>query len=343
MENGEPYLNKNILENLDLRDTLFTLLAGSTDVSRIRGITSAGASPELTMLTPVVDSEIIIGGRPVIINEPPMTPEGIPTPAIVTKACLDLAGVKSMSVNAGYSVSPNVPFWDTGLHPAMNPAEARALPDFRKAFDAGMYLGELLDGRYGVIVLAESVPGGTTTAQVVLSSIGSRVITSSTMPSDPLQIKGEVVKKAIERCGYFVENPVMAIEEYGDYMMPLALGISRSVKESAILFAGGTQMSTVYYLNDKINRNSSNRFQVTTSWLMDHRKETVETLVPSGNLIVSHVSFSEMEENGLRLYENGHVREGAGMGAALWLASIKEKNSDKVYSAIEKYYRKLMN
>ena len=341
LKNGEPNLKKKILENFDPRDAIFVLLAGSTEVSRIPGITSAGASSELTMLTPAVDTEIIIGGRPMIINEPPMTPEGIPTPAIVTKACLDLSGIRSMAVNAGYSVPPKVPFFDTGLHPALNPSEVKALPDFRKAFDAGLYLGELLDGRYSVIVLAESVPGGTTTAQVVLSSMGSKVTTSSTMPSDPVQIKGEIVKKAIGRTGYFMGNPEMAVEQYGDYMMPLALGISKSVKDSTILFAGGTQMSAVYYLNDKINRNQPNRFQVTTSWVMDHRGDTVQSLVPSGNLIVSEVSFSGMEENGLRLYERGYVREGAGMGGALWLASIKEKNKEKIYSEIEQYYRKL--
>ncbi len=332
---------KNMLENFDPEDAIFILLAGSSGVSRIPGITSAGASPELTMLTPVVDTEIIVGGHPMIINEPPMTPEGIPSPAVVTRSCLDLSGIKSMAVNAGYSVSPHVPFFETGLHPALNPAQAKALPDFRKAFDAGTYLGELLDGRYGLIILAESVPGGTTTAQVVLTALGSRVSTSSTMPSDPVQIKGEVVKKSIGRSGYFMDNPEMAIEQYGDYMMPLALGISKSVKDSAILFAGGTQMSSVYFLNEKINRNSQNRYQVTTRWVMDHRGDTVQSLVPSGSLIVSDLSFSGMEENGLRLYEKGHVREGAGMGAALWLASIKEKNRAKIYSAIERYYRQL--
>lgn len=329
------------MESSDPKDAIFVLLAGSTDVSRIPGITSAGASPELTMLTPVVDSEIIIDGHPLSINEPPMTPEGIPTPAIVTKACLEVSGTKTMVVNAGLSVSPKVPFFQTDLHTALNPAEAKALPDFRKAFHAGMYIGDLLDGKYGIIVLAESVPGGTTTAQAVLSSLGMNLSTSSTMPSDPVQIKNEIVKKAIERSGYFHDKPEMAVEHYGDYMMPLALGISRSAKDSNIIFAGGTQMSSVFYLNSRINQNLSNRFQATTRWVMDHRKDTVQSLVPSENLIVSEASFSGMEEKGLRLYENGHVREGAGMGAALWLASLKEKNMGMIYSSIEKYYRKL--
>ncbi len=334
-------MNRNTLDGFDPKDAIFVLLAGSTEVSRIPGITSAGASPDLTLLTPVVDAEIIIGGHPLSIKDPPMTPEGIPTPAIVTRACLDISGTRSIAVNAGLSVSPKVPFFQTDLHAALNPAEAKALPDFSRAFNAGMYLGDLLDGKYGIIVLAESVPGGTTTAQAVISSMGLKLITSSTMPSDPVQIKNEVVKKAIGRSGYFPDNPEMAVEQYGDYMMPLALGISRSAKNSIIVFAGGTQMSSVYYLDKRINRDSADRYQATTGWVMDHRRDTVESIVPPGNLIVSDVSFSGMEENGLRLYEKGHVREGAGMGAALWLASLKEKNMGKIYSSIENYYRKL--
>ncbi|MCL4479895.1 MAG: nicotinate-nucleotide--dimethylbenzimidazole phosphoribosyltransferase [Candidatus Thermoplasmatota archaeon] len=340
-ENSDADLKNNNLDSFDPKDAIFLILAGSTEVSRIPGITSAGASSDLTMLTPVVDTEIIIGGHPISIKDPPMTPEGIPTPAIVTKACLDISGTRSMAVNAGLSVTPKVPFFQTDLHPALNPAEKKALPDYGKAFNAGMYLGDILDGKYGTIVVAESVPGGTTTAQAVISSMGLKLSTSSTLPSDPVQIKNEVVKKAMDRSGYFPGKPEMAVEQYGDYMMPLALGISRSVKSSIIIFAGGTQMSSVFYLNERINGNSEKRYQATTRWVMDHRKDTVESIVPPGNLIVSEVSFSGMGENGLRLYENGHVREGAGMGAALFLAALKEKDIAKIYSSIENYYRKL--
>ena len=332
-------LNKDTLDSFDPKDAIFVLLAGSTEVSMIPGITSAGASPDLTMLTPVVDTEIIIGGQPFSIKEPPMTPEGIPTPAIVTRACLDISGTRSIAVNAGLSVSPKVPFLQTDLHPALNPAETKALPDFRKAFNAGIYIGDILDGKYGIIVIAESVPGGTTTAQAVISSMGLKLSTSSTMPSDPVQIKSQIVNKAIVRSGYFPDKPEMAVEQYGDYMMPLALGISKSVINSSIIFAGGTQMTSVFYLNERINGNSRDRFQATTGWVMKHRRDTVESIVPSRNLIVSEVSFSGMEEYGLRLYENGHVREGTGMGAALWLASLKEKNMGKIFSSIENLYR----
>ncbi|MHB1649707.1 MAG: nicotinate-nucleotide--dimethylbenzimidazole phosphoribosyltransferase [Thermoplasmataceae archaeon] len=325
----------------DLSDTLFVLLAGSTEVSKIPGITSAGASPELTMITPVVDSEIIVADRPISTGEPPMTPDGIPTPAIVTKACLDLAGVKCLVVNAGYAATPKIPFFQTNLGPAKNPAEEKSLPDFRRAFEMGIYLGKLIDGRFARILLAESIPGGTTTSQAVLSSMGLNLNTSSTMPSDPVDIKREVVRKAIDRAGYYPENPEMAVEQYGDYMMAIALGVSKSVRDSALVFSGGTQMSSLFYINNKINKNSSKRFQVTTRWVMNHKRETIESLVPPQNLIVSDISFSGMREKGLRLYEEGNVREGAGMGGAFWLASLKEKNMEKIYANIEQFYRRL--
>jgi len=334
-------LNLNLIKGNNLSETLFILLAGSTEVSKIPGITSAGASPDLTMITPVVDSEIIVANKPLSVDEPPMTPDGIPTPAVVTKACLDLAGVNCLAVNAGFTIAPKIPFFQTNLGPAKNPAMEKALPDFRRAFEAGMYLGKLVDGKFDRVVLAESVPGGTTTSQTVLSSIGLDLRTSSTMPSDPVDIKRDVVKKAIERSGYYKENPEMAVEQYGDYMMAIALGISKSIRDSALIFSGGTQMSSIYYINNLITKNSRKRFQVTTKWVMKHRRSTVEALVPPQNLIVPDLSFSGMSENGLKAYENGNVREGAGMGGALWLASLKEKNPEKIYSTIEQYYRKL--
>lgn len=339
--NNSPNLNLNLIKGNNLSETLFILLAGSTEVSKIPGITSAGASPDLTMITPVVDSEIIVADKPLSVDEPPMTPDGIPTPAIVTKACLDLAGVNRLAVNAGFAQTPKIPFFQTNLSPAKNPAIEKALPDFRHAFEAGIYLGKLVDGKFNQIVLAESVPGGTTTSQAVLSSIGLDLRTSSTMPSDPVDIKRDIVKKAIERTGYYNGNPELAVEQYGDYMMAIALGISKSIRDSALILSGGTQMSTIYYINNLITKNPRKRFLVTTKWIMEHRRSTVEALVPPQNLIVPDVSFSGMSEKGLKAYENGNVREGAGMGGALWLASLKEKNQEKIYSTIEQYYRKL--
>ena len=51
--------NKIYTEIMSSKDILFILLAGTTEVSKIPGISAAGETPELTALTPVLDSEII--------------------------------------------------------------------------------------------------------------------------------------------------------------------------------------------------------------------------------------------------------------------------------------------
>jgi len=83
-------------------NTIFVLIAGTTEVSLRSGITAAGASPEFTRITPTVDAEIIGEGKCLSTADPPMTPEGIPTPAIVSRAILDLTGLRSLIVNGGF-------------------------------------------------------------------------------------------------------------------------------------------------------------------------------------------------------------------------------------------------
>ena len=63
------------------------LLCGSTEVSKIKGISAAGANPEMTFLTPALDAELIETGKCITMELPPMTPEGIPSPALITRVC----------------------------------------------------------------------------------------------------------------------------------------------------------------------------------------------------------------------------------------------------------------
>ncbi len=317
---------------------IFVLLAGCTGISRVPEITAAGASPDLTFLTPVVDSEIISSGQVLSMKEPPMTPDGIPTPAIVTAASLKIAGVPALTVNAGLREKPMVPYIETGLDPAVDPREGPALPMIQKAISLGKSLGTLLDGIADEVFLAESVPGGTTTAYLVLRAIGYNVSTSSTLPSGSDRIKEEIWN-SIGNDGQFQKNPIGAVENFGDYMMALALGISRGMKRASLHYCGGTQMATVYRLDRLINNPDGHRDVITTGWVMDHRPETMRKL--SGSAITRvDISFRDSQFLGLRKYEEGHVREGAGMGAAYHLASGSARR-EQIMDSISNLYAQL--
>lgn len=306
------------------------------------GISAAGATPELTRLTPVVDSEIIFTGKCMSLNGPPMTPEGIPTPSIITRAALERTGIKVMIVDAGLASHPLTPFFSGNLHPSLDPSLEKALPDYRKAMEFGRYIGSLITG-YRAIFIGESVPGGTTTAQAVMKCLGNDLNTSSSLRQNPDDTKLKVIRKAEKRVGNADLDAEQCVEEYGDYMMAVALGIGNALRENTVIYCGGTQMANVFNLDRIVNLPTGKRYVATTKWVMDHRAETMDKLVGSENIVVSNIDFSAMPQQGLREYENGHVREGAGMGGAFAIYSILDGNMQGLYNEISLLYDRLRN
>ncbi|WMT51667.1 MAG: nicotinate-nucleotide--dimethylbenzimidazole phosphoribosyltransferase [Ferroplasma sp.] len=328
--------NKIYSEIKDRNSILFILLAGTTEISKIRGISAAGETPELTALTPVLDSEIIWSGKCISYDVVPMTENGIPTPSIITRAAIEASRIETLIVDAGLVEDPKIPFMKTGLGPALNGSERTALPDYDRALEFGKYIGGLIDGRYRYIFIAESVPGGTTTAYSVLSSLGIMDMTSSSMKDSPDSMKREIAMKVLERIDKKagVEEK---IRETGDYMMPVALGISSAVKNSSIFFSGGTQMATVLYLDSLVN-GGKNRYVFTTGYIMKDKKDLMEKLA-GDRIIYSTTDFTGMR--GLEYYEEGYVKEGTGFGAAFGIAHILGNDSKSIYNSIGKVYRRL--
>jgi len=64
---------------------LFVLVIGTTDVSLVPGITLAGATPELTHFTPAADAEYLLTGETRSLRGVPITPSGLPTPALISR------------------------------------------------------------------------------------------------------------------------------------------------------------------------------------------------------------------------------------------------------------------
>jgi len=89
----------SILNNLQNKNPLFLCVIASTKISNIPGITGAGATPELTDYTPAADVELVIRGEPKCLAEIPKTViggEAAPTPALITKASLEIADIPIM-------------------------------------------------------------------------------------------------------------------------------------------------------------------------------------------------------------------------------------------------------
>lgn len=317
---------------------IFVLLAGTTAVSSVKGISAAGANPAITPLTPAVDSEIIIDGKCYSMEAPPMTPSGIPTPALVTRGALQASDIDSLIVDAGMKVRPKVPYIISGLETSRNPAKETALPLYHRAFQFGSYIGRLLRGRE-IISIGETIPGGTTTSYMVLRSLGYSVRTSSSLQQDPGKLKEGQWKSASERSAP-TTDPQKSMQEFGDYIMPVALGIMKEASRSTIILCGGTQMATVMKLSDLMGIGES-KFLATTSWVYSHRKETIESLARSDRLVYSDIPLGKSRHEGLREYGNGNVREGAGMGGVYAISVLMGADEREILSNVDDLYDEL--
>ncbi len=336
-----------------LRDSsvLPVVTIASTRTSLIPGISLAGAEPKLTLLTPTLDVEYLISGEVLTLKLIPTTPEGIPTPALITRACFKLLNLSALVVNAGAFKEPKVP---TASLPSrvvggrIDVEEALPKGTSESLFREAKYLGRLLGSYADLIVIGESMAGGTTTALSIMTALGfnawGRV--SSSSPKNPLSLKEEVVRKALSRLRSGLD--VFAVNDLvGDPLHVSIAGLALGAIEagSRVLLGGGTQMCAVLAILKKLGRLRSDYLAIgTTSWLVRFTpsiKDLVIDIEPKVPIIYSDLSFSNSRFSGLRSYEVGYVKEGVGAGAASILAMLSGFSRDEVLGAIESEYERV--
>src|ERR1044071_7880337 len=88
----------------------FLFALSYTETATIPGLTIAGANTELIKFTPSADAEYIHFGRCKCIDTIPATPDGKPTPAIITKTALDLANIPITVIDSGVPIKPDLPY-----------------------------------------------------------------------------------------------------------------------------------------------------------------------------------------------------------------------------------------
>src|ERR671933_1188237 len=185
------------------KNPLFVCVISYTATSEIPGLTMAGANPDLVKYTSAADSEFLYYGHCSCIDVVPATPDGKPTPALITRAALQLARIPLLVVDAGAKIKPSIPYISFGVESGRNITDENALEILSviRAFKHGEVLGKELAIMSDLIVVGESIPGGTTTALAVLSALGidARFKVSSSMPENPHNLKNTVLVSAMER------------------------------------------------------------------------------------------------------------------------------------------------
>jgi uncharacterized protein (TIGR00303 family) len=187
-----------------------------------------------------------------------------------------------------------------------------------------------------VVVVGESIPGGTTTGLGVLTGLGidANYKMSSSMPVNPHDLKIHVVKQAIINQKISrLQDPFKIISSLGDPMIPAVAGIATGVTQSGskMLLAGGTQMAAVLAFMHSMKLTLKNISLGTTSYVTDDENSDLEFLVkticPDVPIMSVNPGLDKSTKNGLIMYDRGVVKEGVGSGGALITLLLKSNGS----------------
>jgi len=321
---------------------LFICILANTATAKIPNISAAGKSPELTDYTPAADAELVETGNALSITEPAMCPSGAPTPAVLTRASMLLTGIPCLFINAGLNVRPKVPFIDLDAHPGGDIRKGHAVPDAIGIYEKSVALGKKLAKLSDFVIIGESVPGGTTTAMGVMRALGYDGKVSSSFPDNPVGIKERVVSEGMKTSklsfGCLKNNPLLAVECLGDPMMPAAAGIVDGLNTKTVL-AGGTQMVSVLSIikNLGLKRDVS---IATTRYVADDTSSNFREMtgILGFNAFAADPGFGSSRLEGLKMYENGEVKEGVGAGGAMLAAAMMGISQKEFREKVEEVY-----
>ena len=348
---AEPFIKE-----LEEKKPLFVCTIATTETAKIQGISAAGENPEFTDYTPPADAELLLLGKCRCIKGVPVTPDGIPTPALITMSALKLADIPILVASGGLKVKPQIPFLDLGGKPGNDIRTGNAVENVEEIIQRATFSGEQLAKTADYLIIGESIPGGTTTALGVLSAMGVNAEgkVSSSMPENPHRLKSKAVQAGLaasgESFGSLSKNPVRAISCLGDPMMPAFAGlVIGAAAQVPVLMAGGTQMTSVLAVVNALNPDVLCNVAIgTTRWVADDNSSDICGIVAQiadVPVLAADIDFTQSRFSGLKAYEKGIVKEGVGAGGAS-IAAIAKKGGavtkEILLKEIEKNYTALM-
>jgi uncharacterized protein (TIGR00303 family) len=344
------------IKEMEGKKPLFVCTIATTETAKVQGISAAGKHPEFTDYTPPADAELLLLGKCKCINGVPVTPDGIPTPALITMSALKLADIPAIVANGGLKVKPQIPFLDLGGNPGRDIRTGNAVDNVEEVLQRATIAGENFAKTADYLVIGESIPGGTTTTLGILSAMGVNAEgkVSSSMPENPHGLKTETVRTGLaasgESFGSLAKNPIKAISCLGDPMMPAFAGlVMGAAGEVPVLMAGGTQMTAVLAVINALNPDVLCNVAIgTTRWVVSDPSSDISGIVAQiadVPILAADIDFSPSRFSGLQAYEQGIVKEGVGAGGSAIAAMAKVGGAvtkDMLLKEIERNYALLM-
>ena len=339
------------------------LLLSSTLTAEVEGISAAGATSESRRYTAIADAELLLYGPSHRPRWPlPPLPAGV-SPALISWVAAEAVKIQPWVGSIGLSKTPpfaHLRFEKPELGPAACISSGHAMTPQRvlQLLNQGQRFGERL--RHP-LVLAECVPGGTTTALAVLCGLGipAHDLISGSAIHPPMALKRDLVRQGLQSAELSATPSAQELlAAVGDPFQAFATGllIGSLKSRQPLLLAGGSQMAAVLALalnmvSTKQRRLLSKQVLIgTTAWLAG------EVLTPSGSKRASLVELLALLENhfdvsicalasglrfqgsrhlALRDYELGHVKEGVGAGGLALLAQLRGLSLDRISQACD--------
>lgn len=343
------YGSTDLIEKLQkCDDPVFLLTIGTTDTSTIPDISGAGATPELTVYTPAADAEFLVLGEVHCTQtaaETVVDGAAAPTPARLTKASLQLSEIPFVIIDAGSKIKADVSYYSFGKEHGRDIRTGKGIVNPLEIIENGKDLGAELSNRHEMLIIGESIPAGTTTALGVLKALGyeANEKVSGSMPHNPHDLKSKVVDEGLKNAGITPgeADAIQAIGAVGDPTIPAIAGLVLG-SDIPIILAGGTQMAATCAVIKALEPNFDfSRINLATTVFV----ATYETADLFGilkqiddDITVNVVDprFEESENEGLKNYLTGFVKEGAGAGGAMFTALVLGSSVEELRKKIEK-------
>jgi len=341
----------DFIEFLRGKSATFMLALSNSDTINIKGITQAGI-PNLIHLTPTLDAEFMCVGEVRCLENIAKTPKGVPTPALMSRGVHLLRPFKEIELlNLGLKETPKLDYFkifEFDINPSGS-IDTGAKIDAQDVFQKGLEFGQKYQPKSDYIILGESVPSGTTTANATAQALGYSVkgLFSSSFKNVPNSIKEKTIEKALSN----IENRddiFEVLSKVSDNMLifnaGFILGLNGRVN---LILAGGTQMAGVLLVVNSILKSmngqidSSNLALCTTKWVAEDENSNIKALLEmldfDINAYYANFDFSLSQHPALKLYDNGEAKEGVGAGGALVYGLINGLSKEAITKKVEEF------
>lgn len=352
-ENIKVFGSDELMKTLSKKDKpAFLCVMSNTNVSKIPGITGAG-TPEFTSYTPALDAEVILKDEVFSLPNIAVTEDdelAAPSPALLTKATIDLLNIPFIPINAGLEVTPQTPYVELGGKPGGNLQEGKGVPNPEVIFENAKYYAKQISKLVDHLIIGESTPAGTTTTLGLLTAMGydAKGKVSGCMPTNPHELKNSVVDATLKinnlNPGDLADDPFKAVKVAGDPTMIAIAGLILG-SNVPIILAGGSQMTAPLAIIKalKPDFDFNNICIATTTYVADDKTANLLDITRQICDITIYAADPLLEnatEQGLINYSRGNIKEGVGAGGAIFYAYINDITSEKYIKKADEITKK---